>query len=78
MVSMDWINVFETIFEFEAYLVEGLLEEYDIPTKFIGNKFYAAPVNNTSLSSFKIMVPSDYLKESINILAEFLEEDSYD
>ena len=78
MNLMEWINVFETVFEYEAYLVAGLLEDYDIPVKFEGNKFSAEPVNVSSLSSFKIFVPDDYLKQTVDILADFLEENSYD
>ena len=78
MNLMEWINVFETVFEYEAYLVAGLLEDYDIPVKFEGNKFSAEPVNVSSLSSFKIFVPDDYLKQTVDILADFLEESSYD
>jgi len=78
MIFMEWVNVFETVFEYEAYLVAGLLEDYDIPVKFEGNKFSAEPIQVSSLSSFKIFVPNDFLKKTVDLLADFLEEDSYD
>lgn len=68
--SKDWPMIFETSFEDEAYLIQGFLQNNEIPCVIEALKFREYPVNFSSLSQIRLLVPKDKLEEAKKLLVE--------
>ncbi|MBI5789820.1 MAG: nitroreductase family protein [Candidatus Schekmanbacteria bacterium] len=70
----DWEALFETSVEEEAYILQGFLQNNEIPCVLEAAKSHIYPVNFGSMSKIRLLVPEDRLDEARGLLEKMVLE----